>query len=643
MSNGTYKYTFKLAIDSGNTNTVMYWRLFENLPNGRKKEITPDDNIYSIPSIMVLREENREIEFKNCNEYYGKEAEDTIDNNTLPKIQSNFKKRFYMAQKNSSEFAEAETLYKRFFTCLRREYYTRIWTRAVKQAIGADGLDTVHGTLYLTYPVRADFDHIKRMVKIAEEAGFTKEIGIHEISRERNEADCIVHYAVGQDSMKDLQKNADQKGGLNVLYADIGGSTGDIALDRFCIDEAGVRKSENIAWWPSLDEKRLLGGSEVDEQILQYLIREGHAVEEYAKKQFNKRSGQEIIRKFKEENNSFLKRGDKIERLGNLARVCFDQDDYDVLPKKMYKHGRKIDSEIFEREICREYIGDFLSALDKLFDYAYQKSHNKVTCPEEHVHPEDVDAIILFGGGSRLYFLEDLLTGKLAERYPDDPILGRDPGFAKIRENPELLLSDWEDPSKCCALGALTENENYIRRPVANADYWVRIYLTSESGFVVYYDYDKLLVKKGCELPTRVMLLDNENIKVEDDRKYFVVHVNCYRIDDPGEKQQVGSWKIETSGRSDLAQGLYELRYGADLLLLPYAFVADLAVEAVLSCLGKDTDDSEPFFMSHLLKDRISNASICANANIGTDRTANIKIILHHKRYNMDQRINIEL
>lgn len=462
------KYLMKLAIDFGSTNTVMAWRVYERTEDGKlqiSEQLNKPNNVIKIPSIMFFADENPESGAVK-NNLFGKDAMEYAENgNNPPVIHDNFKQILYYDNAyETPEYKKGVELCTRFFEHLRSKYREEIIN-----SFNTAALKDLEVVLYLSTPVRAHFTHRNDMRKIAVEAGFTEENYITEINTCYDEATCVVRYAIAarKDDMKEVLAKAGTERGALLLFVDAGGSTVDSCIERIHIKEDKTLKLDPVAVWPSSDVKYALGGCLIDEAIRDYLIAEGYADKEYTLQKWESRDGKLRFRKFKEENNKNVEVGE-ISNLGKLAQVCYDYEE-GIIPDKRYnKSSQKINTKIFEEEICAEYIQNFKEALKELFDNQRETQYGPVT-------PADIDGIFLSGAGSNLYFIPRLIL-----EYFDEETAGH----SKVRENRAFLFNDWEDPSLCCALGALTKDDDIEVLNYSKEDYYITLQIYSHDATI---------------------------------------------------------------------------------------------------------------------------------------------------------------
>lgn len=461
-------YLLKVAIDFGSTNTVMAWRMYEKDNNGNPKvseKLNNVNNIIKIPSIMIFAEENPDNEDVK-EDLFGEEALVVAkDANMSAIVCDNFKQLLYVNKPKTPEYQKGVQLCTKFFEHLRSVYRMQIINRFTPQQIG-----DMEVVLYLSTPVRANFLHHSEMRNIALNAGFTADNGITEINNDFDEATCVVRYALDchLEKMKRVFVKAGTARGSLLLFVDAGGSTLDSCIMRLHIKDDGSIKFDPVSKWPeNPDVKYPLGGCQIDEAIRDYLIKEGYADKEYTLNKWEKGDGKYRFRKFKEGNNIKVQ-NIGISILGNVAGACYN-DEEDIKPKYYYaKSNKKINAKVYEEEICKEYIQKFRLSFKELFD------NQRKTTEYDIVEPSDIDGIFLTGAGSNLYFIPRILLEDFDEKTP---------GFVNVRKDKDnLFFADWDDPSVCCALGALTDDRNIDMPNYAKGDYYLSLSVYSHGS-----------------------------------------------------------------------------------------------------------------------------------------------------------------
>jgi len=287
--------------------------------------------------------------------------------------------------------------------------------------------------------------------------------------------------------------------------------------------------------------------------------------------------------------------------------VCYDKDE-DIYPAQNYNTGtQKINADVFESRICGVYIDHILEAIRQVFEKNQRPIENRSPAT-----PADVDAIFLAGAGSRLYFISKILTGE-AKRNDQE----LDPGFEQIKSNHSLLFNDWEDPSQCCALGALVEQEKVVCPNYARNNYYVQVRLfehdfgltqmfqkspdllsavkeqyEGENGTIYncrcICDQNYPLASKYAMLPVRIG--KREKISYMDHcYSNMAVQMIFYRVNDDGNAEQVGLPYFKSQPRK-LGDQLWSILKGiASVVPLIVTGATGSLVDGVLKKFGHET------------------------------------------------------
>lgn len=643
-----YKYLMKVAIDFGSTNTVMAWRVYDVRPDGGmilSETQNAPNYIHRIPSMMIFKDDNPGNE-KVPRDLFGEDAVKAAnDGNTPPVICDNFKQYLYTAAPDSEDYNKGVRLTTLFFKYLREEY------RQIYNRFSSSVAQELKVVLYLSTPVRANPAHRSLMRKIAQDAGFIPENGVTEICTDYDEARCVVRYAMDQnrDSMQNVLSKAGQPGGAVLLFVDVGGSTMDVSLENLRIGADGAETMENIASWPNGDVTYPLGGCLVDEAIRDYLIDKGFADREYTLAHWEHGDGKFRFRAFKEENNLCLSDGKPVDKLGRVGAVCYDYDE-DIFPDRNYLKApvsEKISGGVYETVICKEYIDRMHDALAEVF------GKQKPIEGRPAVKPADVDAVFLAGDGSRLYFIRKVLLGETG---------GRDPGFAQIKADPNLLFDRWENPSQCCALGALVEQENVAYPSYARERYYLRVALFESSGELegIFKANPALLSKEKTSYAnangeeragyfigeSQMVLADQyqmlplkvqQNVELHYTDHGFeriIFQICLFRVDSSGELQLMGTPCLHMGTRTIFSQMMQVVKGTIATAPLLGGIVIDLGAKLI----GKETHAAETVI--NTLMENIgqgeAQASVGVAAEMSENSTVTVTVKLDSATFKMD-------
>ncbi|MBQ9854654.1 MAG: Hsp70 family protein, partial [Clostridia bacterium] len=397
MTRPDHNYELHVAIDFGSTNSVMGATLYEW--DGDEWAVSQFDLNFmeSYPTAIVFRNENRDNPNVEKDTYVGRETTNLIENQAMPaKARVHFKPALYEME-GTDIYNEGVAFTITYFTYLYSEFKREVYERMPREV-----LSSLKTTLHISTPVRAGESQIDLMRQIAQKSGFVPENGIDLINTDRNEADCIKHLAcVSHPEVISRMNNYGGEGDMYMLFIDIGGSTTDIELIRQSairsFDEKGAPMSV-VAMWPKKNIKRPLGGCEVDQAICDYLVKGGFLLPNEVKKALESGNAKTRFRQFKETINNRLRDGMNVNNLGRLNEYAQDEDWNHA--ERRFNEKTPITPEIYENEICADYIDRMVQAIKEVF-------------METGVRQEQVDAVFVTGAGSKLYFIHDLLLGKM--------------------------------------------------------------------------------------------------------------------------------------------------------------------------------------------------------------------------------------
>ena len=429
-----HRYWLQVGIDFGSTNSVMAWRLYRWTDENRwvvDEQCNLKNNIVRCPTMLVYKRDNPEhpvVQAEPGEVAIGKRAEELANDSQEPAAAvTGFKSAFYDEPEGSEAHQAALGHIALFMGHLYRLYEGEILACLPNQVRG-DMSVTVH----ISTPVRANRAHRDCMVEMARRAGFANDGDSCFIDTSRNEAECVMHLTIDEniDSMRRLMEMSMAKSALNILFIDVGGSTTDIELIKQEMHSAG-KSAQVLAMWPRGNVQYMLGGQEIDRALFEYLLDNECLIPEFANASWERGTARTLFRKLKENNNARLKDGGVIASLGSIRTACGDPEDEEH-PRNKYKDHR-ITKEIFEQVVCKRYIEDLTSALHDVL--------------RGSVGEDEVDVVFLTGAGSRLYFIHDLILGRLG----DNPLQ-----LTQLQNDETRLFDHFRDPATCCAEGAIS-------------------------------------------------------------------------------------------------------------------------------------------------------------------------------------------
>ncbi len=463
----------RIAVDFGNTNSAvgaMEYLVDENgnrTPNLSSIQLcSPYPPKYAMPTVIVYKKDNPDND-NVTGDLFGRDAMAALERGQLYS-RANFKKALF--DESAPEFAAARECTLDYFRFLK-DFAFPPFDNSAKYETS------------ISMPVRRTPADAALIKELAAEAGFRGDVSIVD------EAECAFRYALSneQSALRLMLEDMPAGRPANVLLVDIGGSTADIMLFKIGVDGDGAVNYENLSTWPPVGEQNTLGGYRVDELLRQYLSKNGFLNRELLAGNTEK-TGLLRFQEFKEDINGRLKNGKTVKSLGVLTELAYMKK---LAPDADYEESESmwITPERYTKAICASYIDDLIRAIRSAISGT--KAKNEFT-------ERDIDAVVVGGGGSKLYFLRDVLLGRISGK--ERPL-----EFTKVQsrhercvttEMPENVYKNAEflyDPSMMCVLGNLYDSPKLSFRNSSNADYWldIRIYQYEPGCFTQF--------KQACE------------------------------------------------------------------------------------------------------------------------------------------------
>ncbi|MBR4761913.1 MAG: SEL1-like repeat protein [Clostridia bacterium] len=327
--------------------------------------------------------------------------------------------------------AMAKELTVRFFEYLYSEYKHQ-------EVTGFLGDTAAANTTYLSYPVKWSGETQNFMIETAKAAGFENVVGM-------DEAEAAIR-AITLQCRDVLQNEGLISDGVasNVLLIDMGAGTTDIVICKYT--PGANSKNEILTTWPK-GGKITFGGREVDAVLRDYVISKFPGE---AREQIESRIGIERIKAWKENTVSpALKAGETVTECGDAENIAYYMD-IDLEPLCL------------DRDELERILGDYIAQFALLVSDAMLDSG---------LNPEDIDLIVLTGGHSKWYFVEDILSSKNT-RFGEM-------NFKQIKENPKRILSV-ALPQETVALGLIYSRISGTLSFDRAAHYW-KTYLETNS------------------------------------------------------------------------------------------------------------------------------------------------------------------
>lgn len=435
MDEKIYKIT---SIDIGSTNSQMAqtygtstddgktWKEL-NAPSTEVQYLLRDNGLINIPTILLRKSdltEKQKMQVEMSKDFLaGYEVNELFRRYSGLKLISEFKKNFFCSEE-AKDNEEAKKRYEAARSAIL-QFLTFLKQRESMEA--QKYTDAVDKTI-LTLPVRSTATERETMRQLAETAGW-KNIEI------QDEARSVLRYAFAKKGSQLVSKLSQMTllQDFYVLIMDIGGSTTDLLLVKIRPDgNGGFSDPDIVAQWPEIGETDTLGSIDIDKKLCDWFLENGFIRQDLTDQAIQSH-GYSDFREFKENNMSAIKNGIEISQLtGSIVNLemsargrLFSRVNYSDSPLKMNQY-------IFLYEIAWEYLDRIQNAVRKLLNDA-------------GVSEQDLDCIVMAGGGTKLYGIQEMLLGKLGL---PDPLQ-----FSKIQKEPRMLIESSEEPSAVCALG----------------------------------------------------------------------------------------------------------------------------------------------------------------------------------------------
>lgn len=386
-----------IGIDFGTSTSVIRVKRYENgKPLGEvleTKEVMFGGSGAMVPTLIMKKDDDPSVA------YYGYEAKQK-----KRKFMNYSSFKVDLESTNAEKRAEARKLTEEFFAFMGKQY------RDQSDGSHLDATDDKQCTI-ISYPVKWSEETKRFMIDAAKKAGFPNASGM-------DEAQAAIH-AVTIMSTGYLQQHGLLKNGVasNILLIDMGAGTTDLVLCQYTPGTAKAPKILNT--WPK-SGKILFGGKEIDALLKNYFW---DKMDEADAQMVFKRIGTDKFKSWKEESVSpALRNNDSVS-------------DFEVLDNCVEMMDIDMDEYCFDRTALEKCLENYLKQLPVLINGCIYNSGIKGS---------DVDLVIVTGGHSQWYFVQDILEGKM-------PQFGN-VNLPKIKENPARIIPITR-PQETVALG----------------------------------------------------------------------------------------------------------------------------------------------------------------------------------------------
>lgn len=454
-----------IGIDYGTSATVVKVKNYYDGMQESSCESLCIDGSYTIPTVVFERADGK------C--FFGQEAISEQSTFVEGKLYQNFKMDLINA--DASVRSKAEELTKKFFKYLYEEFDKQ---RSVLHVFNKT-------KTYVSYPAKWTPDVVRFMKSCAIEAGFGTESNV--FGETEPTAAIFATFENHHDQIKE-QRLVVQEQPINVMMIDMGAGTSDVTIFKFKVDKNNkffVGFDEQIITYPTVDNSYLCGGREIDELLLKYVMQYVSAA---IKPEFKTMTGQiestmrNAVKTWKENNvSASLARKESIGKPGALNLY---------LQMGFFK-----ESAVYPDLNCSRFELLTYEHWKQLYDLIVGAINRARSVIKGLNGPENIDLVILTGGHSQWYLIDDLFLGK--QLYRDLPALG----FKKISANPLRLIQE-ERPQETVANGLIYRDLSFEVAHTASNSIWAQITLgnTKSKTYCLVKSNDSLPFNKSYDV-----------------------------------------------------------------------------------------------------------------------------------------------
>lgn len=404
---GVHRY---IGIDFGTSTSVICYKDYSAdgpLDSQEPRPIIFEQKYSTVPTLVLVDDAG--------NTYCGYAARQKAERRP-DQLVSNFK--MDLVQADSARRQLAQQLLATFFRFLRETYE--------QQQTALLGTELIEHTL-VSYPAKWP-DQVRELtVQAAREAGFHDVTGLDEPS-------AAMQYFLTMDTSatRELTRRGVLATGqpLNVLLIDMGAGTTDFVLYRYL---PGSRSGHRVlATWPPVDDSGTFGGREVDSYLLPH-------VQQYL--------DQQLAVPFGDNKQAWLQRQCQVWKEQDISFTLNEGGVLDGLPIFLtpYESLLRPDAAPFPRvdrtsfcQLLRDYLPTFPRLVNQLIEQAVREG--------QIAGPGDIDLVVLTGGHSQWFFVQELLLGRelagLSEYQPVAlPKLQREPFRLVAMPHPQEVVA----------------------------------------------------------------------------------------------------------------------------------------------------------------------------------------------------------
>lgn len=404
--------------------------------------------------------------------FFGQEAEAECGTGCEGVMHRNFK----MDLLNPEKKENAERLIKEFMKYLYRQFSLQKAQLSV--------CDTVK--TFISYPAKWTPEIIAFMKQCVIDAGFGT---TDNVFGETEPTAAIYATFTNHENVLKEQRLVSQNVPINVMMLDMGAGTSDVTIFRFMADNNNkfhIGVDGKIISHPAVDNAYLCGGREVDRMLCDYNL-------DYLKQLF---PGGTVHEGLKKKNESGVKEWKEVHvspRLQENQSASLPGELMTLISMlRSFSPGmQSVPYPNLDRNAFEMATKEHWTQLHTLMTDAIAKAGEVIS---EIKGPEDIDLLIVTGGHSQWYCVQEMCLGHSVAGLP--PI-----NFKKIIDNPERLLSEGR-PQETVANGLVFRDLSFDISHTASNNLWIQISLDDKywsENFQPVKMFDTLPLTKTIE------------------------------------------------------------------------------------------------------------------------------------------------
>ena len=343
--------------------------------------IEGDDNVYSvkhkessvIPTLMFDTEDGKRL--------YGKEAEDYHVNGYKGTLISNFK--MGLASADAARKEKAKNYIKDYLHFIHDLFAEQKHQFPAYQDM----------KVRVSYPAKWTNDMAEFMISAVKEAGFGSQV---DGMTEPEAASC---YSLKKRMCELMGRDIVHVGRkANVMMLDMGAGTSDISIFQVSVGRQGDIFLDNVLSYPSVSEPNSCGGREIDRILSAYICKRLDIPEKLFSPSSAKQWKESIVSRSLADNVPVT------NAPSNVSTVM------SMLGKDDKLNGFVFSRSLFEAETTTHWENLYRIVCD-----AFKQYRKAPNTPD--IGPEDIDLVLLTGGHSQWYCVEELLMGRGVNGY----------------------------------------------------------------------------------------------------------------------------------------------------------------------------------------------------------------------------------